>query len=353
MAMPHPVRHGRDERMRGAPEVAMGARIEEVIGKYAARQHGLVTRSQLLGAGVTADVVAGRLESKRLRPVHRGVYVASPIESPRLREMAAALACGRVPAPGTALASGAALASGTTLAPRTALASGTGAWVSHESAAWLWDVRARPPDGSPVDVTVVGRDRPRRPGIRGHRARRLEAADVGVVEGVPVTSPLRTLVDLARALGGRELERMAARAERLGLVTRAELESALERHRGRRGLAALRAVVRDHGGPAFTRSELEELFLAALRRVRLPAPRVNAMVAGYEVDFHWPRARLVVELDGFAFHGRRYGFENDRRRDARLAAAGIQVIRITYRRLRTEPDAVMVEVGRALALAGV
>lgn len=299
----------------------MNRSTDERVAEVAAAQHGVVTRAQAIGAGLTPRMIAGRLRSGRLRSVHRGVYRIGPLSPPRSREMSAVLACG------------------------------PGAVVSHRSAAWLWDLVSPPAATWPVDVTVPGRDRSRRPGIRAHRVAALGAADTAMVEGIPVTAPVRTVVDLARVVVSGELERAVARAERQGLVTRGELSALIVRYRGRPGLPRLRAVVEGAGGPALTRSEAESLFLRLVRKVGLPAPEVNVTVQGYELDFLWPSAGIAVEVDGFAFHSSRPVFESDRRRDLRLAAAGIQVIRVTWRRLVDEPGATMVELGQTLALA--
>jgi very-short-patch-repair endonuclease len=104
--------------------------------------------------------------------------------------------------------------------------------------------------------------------------------------------------------------------------------------------------------PAFTRSEAEQRLLRLVRKARLPAPDVNASLHGFEVDFLWRDAALVLEVDGYAFHSGRAAFEQDRRRDAELAARGLTVIRVTWRQLADEPEAVVVRIGQALARLG-
>jgi len=100
-----------------------------------------------------------------------------------------------------------------------------------------------------------------------------------------------------------------------------------------------------------TRSGAEERFLDLVRRGRLPQPETNVVVRGHEVDFLWRAERLVVEVDGFAFHASRRSFESDRRRDAELAAAGWRVVRVTWRQVVDEPHATLVCVAQALARA--
>ncbi len=295
--------------------------IEDLINGLAANQHGVVGRPQLLAAGVTARQVGGLRERRRLRVVHPGVYLVAPSLSEQGRLMAAVLACGPT------------------------------AMASHIGAGWLREWVPGRSAGSPVDVTLAAGHRRRRPGIRSHRVKDLSPDHRCLVDGIPTTSPLRTIRDLAGVLTPRELERVIGHAERAGAVTADELAGLLQVVHGRLGAPALRAVLGQAAGPAFTRSPGEEVFLAGVRRVRLPAPRVNVLVAGCEVDFYWPDARLVAEIDGWRWHGTRDRFEQDRRRDNRLAAAGITVMRISYRRLVDETDAVLVEVAQALALA--
>jgi very-short-patch-repair endonuclease len=295
--------------------------IDETIDRLAADQHGVVGRAQLLAAGLTRRMVEVRVRSKRLRLVHRGVYQVGPTLAPRRREMAAVLACG------------------------------PGSFVSYRSAAWLWEIVARPgavAGVEPVDVTVIGRDAGRRRGIRAHRVGRLTEEEATVIERIPVTSPARTVLDLARILDGRELERAVARAERRALFSRDELASLIERHGGRPGMKGLARLVRDLGGPALTRSEAEIRFLDLVRSCGIAVPEANVMVLGYEIDFFWRSAGLAVEVDGFAFHSSRRQIEADRRRDTRLAAAGIQVIRVTWRQIVDVPIRTMVELAQAL-----
>lgn len=300
------------------PSSDMNHSIDETIDGLAAGQHGVVTRAQLLAAGLTPRMVWRRVRSKRLRPLHRGVYQAGPVMAARAREMAAVLACG----PGSA--------------------------VSYRSAGWLWDILAPPAAGEPVDVTVVGRDRSRRPGIRSHRVERLAPNEGTGIEGIPATTAGRTVVDLASVLDRQELERAVARAERREIVTREELSSLIERHRGRPGIPWLATLIRDLGGAALTRSEAEIRFLALVRSSGLPPPLVNVVVGGYEVDFFWPSAGIAVEVDGFAFHSSRRRFESDHRRDTRLAGEGVQVIQITWRQIVDAPTRTMLDLGRAL-----
>lgn len=297
--------------------------IEDWIAEVAARQHGVVTREQLVEAGLTPGAIDGRVRTNRLRVVHRGVYrlgsLVGVLVPTRSREMAAVLACG------------------------------SGSALSHESAASLWQIVPSRGHSNPVHVTIPGADR-RRPGIRTHRVPRLEPECVTVLDGIPVTRPARTILDLAARTAPRALERAIARAERLGLTKAEELRARVASMSGRPGVPVLRSLLGE-GAAALTRSAAEDRFLALVRRGRLPDPETNAVQGRYEIDFLWRSHGVAVEVDGFAYHGSRRTFENDRRRDAELASGGIQVLRVTWRQLVDEPDAVLVRVARTLALA--
>lgn len=226
------------------------------------------------------------------------------------------------------------------------LACGPDAVLSHRSAAVLWRLLDRRLRGARVEVTL-SRGQRSRPGVRVRRSRTLTPEDVTKHEQIPVTTPTRTLVDLAAVLRPTALERAVAEGVARRLVEEAALERAVARHQGARGIGKLRAVL-GGTGPAFTRSTAEESLLALVRRARLVSPEVNVIVGGHEVDFFWPTERLVVEVDGRAFHSSARAFERDRRRDAELAARGIRVMRVTWKQLTREPEAVLVRLGGAL-----
>ena len=309
----------------GKVEPGRGTEIEARMVALAGRQHGVVARRQLGELGLTSRMVARRVEVGALRHMHRGVYLLGALDGPlrpRLApEMAAVLACG------------------------------DGARVSHRSAGWLWGFwPGRPPRGP--DVAVPWETRRARAGVTVHRTRSLASSDRTTVEGIPVTTPARTLRDLATVASPRVLNRAAARAERLGLVDAETIAALLAAHGARPGVATLRAALGDGRSLVLTRSEAEELLLALLRRFGLPTPETNVRIAGYEVDCFWPALGVAVEVDGFAHHGSRRSFDDDRRRDAELAAAGVQVIRVTWTHLTKEPERTMMRLGQVLALAG-
>ncbi|MHB1194608.1 MAG: DUF559 domain-containing protein [Longimicrobiales bacterium] len=290
-----------------------------VAARLAARQYGLVTRVQLRAAGFSDDVIDLRIRTAHLARIHRGVYLVGVVAPPCARELAACLACG----------------------PQ--------AVISHRSAAALWQIvkgRARPL----VEVTIPKGYR-RRPGLRVYRIGTLLPDEVTRLRGVPITGVARTLYDLAVSLPERPLERAVAEAIALGLTTLAEVRAMAARHAGRRRAGCLGAVV-GLGEPRRTRSEAEERFLGLVCRGGIRSPAVNTRVAGHEIDFYWPAERLAVEVDGFAYHTSPRAFERGRRRDAELAAAGVRVVRVTWRQVNEEPRAVLHRLKGALAAGG-
>jgi very-short-patch-repair endonuclease len=299
------------------------AGADRVIAALAARQRGVVSREQLLAAGIDGGAIKRRVRALRLHPMHRGVYlVGHSVGAHGAREMAAVLACGE------------------------------GAIVSHRSAAHQWQLLPYPANPPPIDITLAGRDAGVRTGIRAHRVRTIDPCDIRTLDRIPITTPARTLLDLATVLRPYSLERAIAEAQVRRLVRKRDLLDQLERNPGRPGTRALRRLLDLDGGPAFTRSEAERRMLRLVRAAELPIPRVNSRLGRYEVDFLWHEQRLVVEVDSFRFHSPRARFERDRARDAALAAAGYTVIRVTWRQLVDATEAVAARVAAALAVRG-
>ena len=271
------------------------------IADLARRQHGVVSRAQLVTLGLSVAQIEGRVRRGRLHRVHQGVYAVGHLSLTRKGRFAAAV-----------------------------LACGDGAALSHFSAAVLWEMLQD--RNWPIHVTS-----PRNRKVAGlivHRAP-LQAERVRL-HGITVTTPGRTLVDLADVAPRRLLERAIDEAEYLRL----DRTGLVPRH-GRRGQGLLASVLAVHTpGSTRTRSEMEEMFLELCGEHGIPRPDVNVQLEGYECDFVWPRQGLVVETDGGAAHGTRNARERDRVKDARLVVAGWRVIRITYVRLLNEPDAV-------------
>lgn len=226
------------------------------------------------------------------------------------------------------------------------LASGRGALLSHYSAGWLLGLISTCP--VPVHVTTPV-PRQRREAARIHRSETLTTDDRSLERGIPVTSVARTSLDLAAVLRFRNLRRLIRRAEELGLFDLVDFRSVLARNRGHRGRSPLERAMEVYEPPRFTRSELEREFLRSAEAAGLP-PAVTAFnVAGFELDVYWPELRFAVELDVYATHGGHESFEEDRRRDEDLKLAGIELIRVTGRRLEREPRQVIERISRLLS----
>ena len=189
----------------------------------------------------------------------------------------------------------------------------------------------------------------RRCGIITHRTSRLTVDDIRICQGLPVTSPARTLRDIAGTVPMRELERAVDEALVRRIVRLQQLRDAVAQDKGRRGGPLLAALLEHRGNPTITRSQAEERMLELIRAAKFPEPECNSHINGYEVDFLWRPQRLIVEIDGYAYHSSRSAFERDRAKDAALAAAGYLVIRITWLQMEREPYVVVVQLAQALA----
>jgi very-short-patch-repair endonuclease len=277
----------------------------------------VVAAHQLRAAGIGRTAIHRRVADGRLRALHARVYAIGPL-SQLGRWMAAVLALG----------------------PQAVL--------SHQAAAALHGLRAA---GSRIDVTVPRRVRPRR-GISVHESRSLDARDQTRLREIPVTSIPRTLLDLAEVLPSTQLQRAYENAERLRVLDVRAIHELVQRSNGRRGVAALRGLVAyDASQAAESRSELELRFLDLVRESGLPQPQANVLVEGFVVDAYWPAARLVVELQGYAYHSDRAAFERDHRRLARLRLAGHEVLPLTWRQVTREPEWVAAAIATLLARA--
>jgi very-short-patch-repair endonuclease len=288
------------QRRKRAP-VAAAADVDRVIGRLAGTQGGIVGRGQLIGLGVSHGAIDHRVSTGRLIVRFRGVYAVGHGAIGDLGRAHAAL-----------------------------IAAGPTAVLSHmTAAAWLRLVRAMP---EIVEVTVLGNARRSRPGLVIHET--LRVPEVVTIDSLPVTAPLRTLVDLSATCPAADVERACNEALVLKLVTEQQLEHA-------------RLVAPASAAP--TRSRLERTFLAVVRAAGLPRPRVNHPVAPYLCDFVWPEHRVVVETDGWGSHGNRFAFERDKARDADLVARGWTVLRFTWRQIRDEPVLVIARLAQTLA----
>jgi very-short-patch-repair endonuclease len=237
--------------------------------------------------------------------VYRGVYVVGrPELSRRGRWIAAVLACGEAVA------------------------------LSHESAAALWEIRDQERN---IEVSILRAAHLRRPGILVHRRGRLSPGAMVHHEGIPVTSPALTLIDLAARIRERELETAINEADKRDRIDPETLRLSLPQFEGIRGVGRLRRLL-DRQTFILTDSDLERLFLRIVRRVRLPMPLTQQRVNGFRVDFHWPELGLVIETDGLRYHRTPSQQAKDRRRDQTHAAAGISSLRFTHAQVAFQPE---------------
>jgi very-short-patch-repair endonuclease len=276
----------------------------------ARNQHGLVSRRQLLSLGWSTKAIRHRISAGRLHPVRRGVYaVGRPELTTEGEWMAAVLLCG------------------------------AGALISHRTALEGWGICKQQPSGGQIHVSVPASRRPAGERIRVHRAAHLPASDRRRRNGVPITSPIRTLIDVATDLTPGELDQAISQADNLGLASPLSLRRAVEARRGQRGVEPIRALL-ERADFRLTDSELERRFLRLVESTGLPAPLTQQRVNGYRVDFYWPELGLVVETDGLRYHRTPDQQSKDRVRDQRHTAAGLVALRFTHFQVAFESDQV-------------
>jgi hypothetical protein len=265
--------------------------ISDKIAHAAERQHGHVTRRQLLGLGVGGGAIAHRIAAGDLVVVHAGVYAISYRRvEPVARAMAAVLACG------------------------------AGAVLSHDSAAALWGLRRWP---EIPEVTATGHVR--RPNIHTHRSRTLEPNDIRVELNIPTVSAARAIFEIQSRLSDRQLTRAVQDARRNGHIKPTALHRLLLR------CPRLRQLVDPDQNP--TRSHLEDILIPWLTKHDLPIPQLNTYVNGYEVDAFFQAHGVIVELDSWEYHRDRDSWGSDRERDAHHLSYGNPTVRIIPERL--------------------
>jgi len=213
------------------------------------------------------------------------------------------------------------------------LACGGGAALSHTSAAALWGIAEE--RAGQIDVSIRRRCKHRRPGIRARSRPCLEARDLTAQDRIPLTSPTRTLLDLATELGETALERAVNEADKRDLVNPETLRSELDEYTGQSGTRALRKLLDQHSF-RLSDSALEILFRSLATEAGLPPPLTKARVNGVEVDFFWPELGLVVETDGLRYHRTASTQARDRLRDQAHTAAGMTPLRFTHRQVKYE-----------------
>jgi uncharacterized protein DUF559 len=266
----------------------------------------VVARRQLVTLGFSASAIKHRLRTGRLHPLYRGVYaVGHPDHSPEAKWMAAVLACG------------------------------DGAFLTHRSAGALYGICEERPARIETGVLVphpVGPDC-----LRVRRRASLSREEVGTLRGIPITSPVRTMIDLATELPSNRLARAVNEADKLEVIDVETLRAGLDSRTGQPGVGRLVTLL-DRDTFVLTEEELERLFLPLARDAGLPLPETKLMVNGYEVDFFWPELKLVVETDGLRYHRTPLAQAGDARRDQSHTAAGYARLRFTHRQVKHERD---------------
>ncbi len=284
----------------------------------ARRQHGVVARRQLLALGFNAREIEHRVARGRLHLVMRGVYaVGWPRLTPERRWMAAVLACG------------------------------DDAMLSHRSAAALWKIGTE--RRGTVDVSVTRRCELKRPGLRVRGRPTLSARDIVSRDGIPVTNPVQTLVDIATELGPLGVERAANEADKRDLIDPETLRLALDDYAGQPGAPLLRRLL-DKRTFRLSDSDLEIFFRPIATAAKLPPPLSKQVVNGFEVDFFFPDLGLVVETDGLRYHRTPSTQARDAQRDRAHVLAGMTPLRFTHYEIKHERTRVLIELRRAAAM---
>jgi very-short-patch-repair endonuclease len=269
----------------------------------------VVTRQQLLAAGLYGKAIQQRVANGRLHRIGRGIYVVGrPELTRRGRWMAATLACGPT------------------------------AVLSHGSAAELWGLGSKPEGLVEISVRVFSARE--RPGIKVYRRPRLEDRDVTFFSCIPVTGVVRTMIDCSTRLDPAGIERMVNEADARRLIRLDKLRAELQGRPGQWGVGKLRDVI-DQRTFRLTDSELERRFLALVESAGLPLPQTGRWLNGFKVDFFWPDLGLVVETDGLTYHRTPAQQGRDRVRDQAHTAGGLAHLRFTHAQVRNEPEHVL------------
>jgi very-short-patch-repair endonuclease len=285
--------------------------------ELAARQHGIVTRRQLLALGFGRRSIEHRVARGRLFPVSPGVYAVGWPGLNQKRQWMAAVLAGR-----------------------------EGAALSHRSAAALWEIGEE--DGW-IEISVQRRCELRRPGIRFRGRPSLAPDSIVLRDDIPATSPVQTLVDLATELGPVALERAVNDADKRDLIDPEALRADLMRFGGYPGIRPLRHLL-DKLFFQLSDSDLEIYFRRIIKAAKLPMPLTKQRVNKFEVDFFWPDLGLVVETDGLRYHRTPSAQLRDARRDRAHVMAGMTPLRFTHYEVRYEPGHVRVALAKTIAM---
>lgn len=288
--------------------------LQRTIARIAGHQDNVISREQLLSAGLGRGAIAHRVRTGAWQRLHNNVYLLGPAPpSLMARARAAVMACG------------------------------VNAVVSHRSAAEMFGLL--PEIGGEVHVSVAGRNVAPREGIRHHRIAAFARGEITKMRGIPLTSVARTICDLAATESANDVETAFQEALYRDIVTPRAVAAVLERQPRRRGAASIRTMLRDS---RLTRSQKERALLKLIDAAQLPRPLTNVRLHGHLVDAYWPAERLVLEFDGWQAHGHRVAFERNRKRDQVMLTHGLRVMRATDRHLEDEPVALVARLAQSL-----
>ena len=295
----------------------MGTRsrtAEEIAARLAGRAHGIVTRAELLAAGLTPKEIATRVRKGLLIPQYPGVYrVGHAAPSTEAGYIAAVKACG------------------------------DGALLRGKPAGYFWAILKSPFPPPPEVLTSTER---RPPGLKTKHTKRPDRRDATKYKGIPITTVPRTLVDLAAELSDEDLARACHEAGVKYRVTPKHVEAVLRRRPNAAGAAKLRSVI--SGDTKILLSKLEKRFIERLVEEDLPLPKTNRPAGTKRVDCRWPDHGLTVELDGFRFHNSRWSRDQDYDREREAYARRDQFRRYTYKDVFEEPARMLEELRELL-----
>ncbi|MEO6859187.1 MAG: type IV toxin-antitoxin system AbiEi family antitoxin domain-containing protein [Solirubrobacteraceae bacterium] len=282
------------------------------MSELAGRQFGLVTTEQLMRLGLTARQIRSWVDRGLLHQIHKDVFaVGHPRLTSHGRLLAAQLTCG------------------------------DHSFLSHRTAAAVWDLRAV--NVRRIEVTVPESERLERTGLVVHCTAHVGDDEVRTRNGLRVSSVPRMLLELANCEAQAELERLITEAVRRRALDFKSLEQTLTRHTRRPGLANLRRALHDYRPGPNRKSDLERAFDRLIKDTDIPPPERNVYIGGWEIDCYWPEFKLVVELDGRNYHSSLADMERDRKKDGDLLKLGIGTFRITDLRFELEPEEILAD----------
>lgn len=294
--------------------------VRAEVAAIAANQWGRVRRDQLTSAGVDRNKVTRWIDEGYLHRIHPRVYAVGHMATGIEAELVSAL-----------------------------FYAGPGAMLSHETAAWWWELTDREPRRIEVSTPRKRRSLARRESQRAVKVRSRRTLDRVWHRRLPVTTVAQTLLDFASANSFRRVRYALANADYRRLLDVEAVESVAGR--GRAGSNNLRRALEKHLPElGFTRSEFERRMLELCESAALPIPEVNVVVGGVMVDAFWRDQRVIVELDGKGNHGTPAQIARDHERDLRLRALGFTVLRYAWEQLKRRPDLVLADLQRALGL---